>query len=130
MAEFRHSQHIVFESESTKVQKFYTLISPHESTSTERLPTGFRGNDAGVLWSGETTSSQTGDYPVAGRSGALFREAPENGANEGAKRAEEKHKNKAGEIDENMSRREGNLDDSGDRRNNRNPGSDVQRITA
>jgi hypothetical protein len=40
MAEFRHSERIVFNSEFTKVQKFYTFISPHERTSTERLPAG------------------------------------------------------------------------------------------
>jgi hypothetical protein len=40
MAEFRHSEHIVFNGEFTRVQKFYTFISPHERTSTERLPAG------------------------------------------------------------------------------------------
>ncbi len=47
MAVHRHSEHTVFNSEFTQVQKaklnlhkFYTFIPPHERTSTERLPAG------------------------------------------------------------------------------------------
>jgi hypothetical protein len=36
----RHSEHTVFNSEFTIVRKFCTFISPHEKTSTERLPAG------------------------------------------------------------------------------------------